>query len=467
MTSPSRYQWSPLVELWSLREDTLVEHADSRVLLETRWGDICIDSPAPEVSTALHLMCLGPISLDHVIPDFSRLDRGARSPGEAQLRTVLRQLQNATVRSLATADGSVLISAVPISSYAEFHPQPPPSDRPHLMSRFAAIRRADDKLILESPLSYHLVELHDPEAGRLATRLGTPVSAAALALEQDKLTESDLRRILGYLTAADVVMEANPAAGGSFHEDDDPVLARWSPYELMLHARSRLGRHDQPFGAVRSDPGVPADPGSSEGPGLVLHTPGAAKLIASDPPLSNVLTNRRSIRQYGRTPVTVTQIGTLLHRTARVMNGRRTYPSLGATYPLRLYLFVQDCAGLAPGIYRYAPDVHELKQVQGAADARADVLQQAQAFTGLSEPPPLVIVITADYGRIATHKGLAYTSILKEVGALQQTLYLVCTAMGLAPCALASGDSDASARALGLGWADEPSVGEFIIGPSA
>jgi SagB-type dehydrogenase family enzyme len=245
------------------------------------------------------------------------------------------------------------------------------------------------------------------------------------------------------------------------------VLAGWAPYELMLHARSRLGRHDLPFGAVRSDRSAPPDPGPPEGSGLILHTPGASELIADDPPLSNVLADRRSIRQYGRSPMTVSQIGTLLHRTARIMNGHRTYPSLGATYPLRLYLLVHDCAGLAPGAYQYAPDVHELKQIEGAADAQADVLQQARAFAGLSAPPPVVIVMTADFGRIATHKGLAYTSILKEVGALQQTLYLVCTAMGLAPCALASGDSDAAARALGLGWADEPSVGEFIIGPSA
>ncbi|MFD0530627.1 hypothetical protein ACFQ1I_34450 [Kitasatospora arboriphila] len=45
-----------------------------------------------------------------------------------------------------------------------------------------------------------------------------------------------------------------------------------------------------------------------------------------------------------------------------------------------------------------------------------------------------------------------------------QTLYLVATAMGLAPCGLGSGDTDAAARALGLDWTAESSVGEFLIG---
>jgi SagB-type dehydrogenase family enzyme len=460
------HQWSPLVELWSLREDTLVEREGSDVLVATRWADTRIDSPAPEVSTALRLMSLGPVSLDHVIPGFSGGGRGAESPPEAQLRAVLERLGNTTIRSLATADGRLLLSAVPISAYAVFRPQLPLADRLHRLSRFATIRSTDDRLVLESPLSYHRVDLHDTQASCLAARLGTPVSAVALAAKES-LAEQDLRRVLGYLAAAGVVIEADLADADRFREDDDPVLAGWSPYELMLHARSRLGRHDLPFGDVRNGGGVAPEPGPSGRPGLTLHKPEVAELIAADPSLSNVLGDRRSIRQYGRSPITVGQIGTLLHRTARITNGHRTYPSLGAAYPLRLYLLVNSCDGLAPGAYRYMPDAHELQVIQGTADAQAEVLQQAQAFAGLSALPPVVIVMTAEFGRIATHKGLAYSCTLKEVGALQQTLYLVCTAMGLAPCALAGGDSDASARALGLDWASEPTVGEFIVGPTA
>ena len=62
------------------------------------------------------------------------------------------------------------------------------------------------------------------------------------------------------------------------------------------------------------------------------------------------------------------------------------------------------------------------------------------------------------------YEGVAYALILKHVGVLYQTFYLVATAMGLAPCGLGGGDSDLFARAAGLDYASETSVGEFIVG---
>jgi hypothetical protein len=43
-------------------------------------------------------------------------------------------------------------------------------------------------------------------------------------------------------------------------------------------------------------------------------------------------------------------------------------------------------------------------------------------------------------------------------------MYLVATAMRLAPCALGSGDADLAARALGLDYLRESSVGDFLLG---
>ena len=72
--------------------------------------------------------------------------------------------------------------------------------------------------------------------------------------------------------------------------------------------------------------------------------------------------------------------------------------------------------------------------------------------------------MTARFRRTAgSYRGTAYSALLKEVGALQQTLYLVATAMGLGPCALAFGDTETAARAFGLDWLAEPGVGEFVV----
>jgi SagB-type dehydrogenase family enzyme len=59
---------------------------------------------------------------------------------------------------------------------------------------------------------------------------------------------------------------------------------------------------------------------------------------------------------------------------------------------------------------------------------------------------------------------MAYAATLKNVGVLYQTMYLVATAMGLAPCALGNGDSMLFAEATGIDPAVESSVGEFMLG---
>jgi hypothetical protein len=46
-------------------------------------------------------------------------------------------------------------------------------------------------------------------------------------------------------------------------------------------------------------------------------------------------------------------------------------------------------------------------------------------------------------------------------------MYLVATAMGLAPCALGGGDSDLFAAVARTNYYAETSVGEFILGSKA
>jgi hypothetical protein len=45
-----------------------------------------------------------------------------------------------------------------------------------------------------------------------------------------------------------------------------------------------------------------------------------------------------------------------------------------------------------------------------------------------------------------------------------QNLYLVCTAMRLAACALGTVSLTAAARAFGADWLVEPCVGQFVVG---
>jgi SagB-type dehydrogenase family enzyme len=62
------------------------------------------------------------------------------------------------------------------------------------------------------------------------------------------------------------------------------------------------------------------------------------------------------------------------------------------------------------------------------------------------------------------YEGLSYSMVLKNSGLLTGLMYLVATAMGLAPCALGAGDSAGFAALSGLDPLVEPSVADFVLG---
>ncbi|HNY11783.1 MAG TPA: SagB family peptide dehydrogenase, partial [Candidatus Wallbacteria bacterium] len=77
----------------------------------------------------------------------------------------------------------------------------------------------------------------------------------------------------------------------------------------------------------------------------------------------------------------------------------------------------------------------------------------------------VLLAITARFARISwKYSGMAYAAILKNVGSVYQNMYLVATAMDLAPCALGNGESDVICKAAGLDYISESAVGEFILG---
>ncbi|RKE21263.1 SagB family peptide dehydrogenase [Streptomyces sp. TLI_171] len=472
-----------LSELWSLREDTLVETDDGTggaLTVQTRWGTVVFEDPDPVLRQALERMTLGPVSLSNVLPGFPGLwevDRpGGHTPEVERLLRDLDRIRGCLVRTLALG-GMPLLSVVPLARGAWFTPRPAPDDRPCRLSRFSVLRWAEGGLRLESPLALHRVQLHRSEAMLLLGLLDGSVQAGA-----PKLDPEVARTAIGYLVAARVAVVAEDVPGlPRFGEDEDPRLIGWSPDDLLVHARSRLGRSDGAFGATYAHLGrMPAEPVVKPlggRPAITLHRPELARLLSEDEPFTAVLERRRSIRRFGTERVTARQIGELLYRAGRVRETAhrdgagvawvsRPYPSMGSVYALELYLVTGGGTELAPGVYHYDPLGHLLEPLDAPAAETADLQLAAQATLGSDQPPPLLLVITARFRR-ATHafSGIAYTSLMKDVGVLLQNLYLVATAMDLAPCALAAGNSDTAARAFGLDWPVESSVGEFVIGP--
>jgi SagB-type dehydrogenase family enzyme len=79
--------------------------------------------------------------------------------------------------------------------------------------------------------------------------------------------------------------------------------------------------------------------------------------------------------------------------------------------------------------------------------------------------PDVLVTMAARFARVSwKYRSIAYATTLRHTGVVYQTMYLVATAMGLAPCGLGNGDADLAARAFGLDYLSESSVGDFILG---
>jgi SagB-type dehydrogenase family enzyme len=480
-------------ELWSLRDDVSVEADPGRdlVRLRCRWGDITIWRPSRLVHETVYRMALGPISLENATSE-------AATAELAELHSVLERLQPLIIRSLATESGQPLLSVVPLTTRSRLYPVPLAAGVPFRLSVYACLRADGREYSIESPLSLHRVVLHRAAAMRLIAPLASPVTAAAFAAALSA-AEPAAASVLEYLAAAGLVVAAQvvdaPGAGTTpaFAEDVDTAIAGWSPVEMMFHTRSTLGRHDHEFG-VTYPAGTtrPAEPvvKPQAGQHISLHVPRWEDVCHSDPPVVVAMEARRSARRYAGDPVTVVQLGDLLYRTARVRSlvtdpsgGRpppdvsahssapgtpyssRPYPSGGASYELELYLTVSNCTGLANGVYHYDPLGHRLEPVSADRGAADELLSAARITAALDGPAQVLISMTARFRRLSwRYEGLAYRLVLMHVGVLIQNLYIVCAAMGLAPCALDAVDIDVAARAFGTDWRTEPCVGQFLVG---
>jgi SagB-type dehydrogenase family enzyme len=146
----------------------------------------------------------------------------------------------------------------------------------------------------------------------------------------------------------------------------------------------------------------------------------------------------------------------------------RPYPSGGAAYSLEIYPVISPAAveSIDGGLYRYLPQCHSLEPVTSDDAAYLPLLETAGQSAGVTAPP-IVLIITSRFARQSENYGkLAYSLILKEVGCLFQTFYLVAEHLGLGGCALGGGTSGVHfAHLCNTTELAEPIVGEFMVGP--
>ena len=352
------------------------------------------------------------------------------------------------------------------------------------LSRFAYMRCRGNDMVLESPRAGALFRICDPKIGAALTTLSTPHRIKELGL-QDAFQGTE---ILGLLLDCEILFKVDARrSDGLGRTEGDGNLVLWDFHDLLFHARSSEGRHANPLGGVYQHAGV-----MPPLPAVRPRWPGKKLDLRKFPPahpteLSSVATllrRRRSIRSFDdRRPITLAELARFLDGAARVLSrwksdvgdagpaveyAVRPYPSAGASYELELYPAVRNCDGLARGVYHYDADRHALVAIGVRPYELEALLTGAQLGMGASAAPQILITVSARFGRMSwKYSSIAYALILKNVGVLTQTLYLMATDMGLGGCAIGSVNIDLFSKMTGIDFHIEGPVGQFAIGRCA
>ena len=186
--------------------------------------------------------------------------------------------------------------------------------------------------------------------------------------------------------------------------------------------------------------------------------------------MAALLRRRHSTRVFDqRHPITLGELSRFLEGTARIQSRdqlkyegddgpvveftERPYPSGGASYELELYLAVDRCEGLERGFYHYDAARHVLVPIAVNPPQLEAMLADAQFAIDFPAAPQVLITIAARFGRVSwKYSAIAYALILKHVGVLIQTFYLMATEMKLGACAVGVADIDLFASMTGMSF---------------
>jgi SagB-type dehydrogenase family enzyme len=453
------------------------ESAIGHMVLQLPGRQVTLRQLSPTLREILHLLARTGATEQQLT------DWALKAGGTLELAQLKYFLQLCTERCLlqysVLEHGLPLATAVPLSAKFRFQPASTVPEQTYILSRFAYCRRDEDQLVLESPLSFAQVHLHGWKGAALLAELVKPRKQGPVGAAIPGMAIEVASAVLSLL--AGVGMLTCTQEHGRSQEDGNSTLRQWEFHDLLFHARSRLGRHAQPVGGTyrflgKIEPLPSVKPALSDRV-ISLEKPDMALLMEQDRSLTRVLEHRRSIRKYGEQSITRRQLSEFLYRSARAKPIHtedqeyrycRPYAGAGGIFELELYIAVNRCEGMPTGLYHYYPTAHQLVYVVERNADVAALLQAAEQAAGGGCTAQVLIIIAARFQRVAwQYQSIAYSLILKDVGVLFQTMYLVATAMDLAPCALGTGDSDLFAQAVGTEYCAETSVGEFLLGTPA
>lgn len=193
-------------------------------------------------------------------------------------------------------------------------------------------------------------------------------------------------------------------------------------------------------------------------PIISLPKPGEIKVPNKD--LRTVIEDRKSVRSYSVTPLTLEELSYLLWCTQgvkKVLSNNvtfRTVPSAGASHAFETYILVNNVEGIQPGVYKFSEIEHSMAAVSfepGMADEitrcclnQAFILESAVTFIWVAVYPKMS----------RRYRDRTYKYLHLDAGHVCQNLYLSAESIGAGVCAIGAYSDDEINSLLGLDGKD-------------
>ncbi len=155
-----------------------------------------------------------------------------------------------------------------------------------------------------------------------------------------------------------------------------------------------------------------------------------------------VLRRRRSIRDYCKEPLLLSELSCLLWATQGITMKApapwfRTSPSAGALHPIDTYLVINRVKDLHPGLYRLNVEDFTL-ELKNAGDFSERVAQAALDQDVALSAAVVFLWVAVIRRSSQKYRQRAYRYIYLDCGHIAQNLYLASTALDLGCCAIAA-----------------------------
>jgi len=188
----------------------------------------------------------------------------------------------------------------------------------------------------------------------------------------------------------------------------------------------------------------------------VIDLPHPKEIEIGDINLRAAIENRRSVRRYSKTPLTIEELSYLLWCTQGVKEviprsaTLRTVPSAGARHAFETYLLVNNVKDLQAGIYRFLAIEHKLIEINTEVSI-ADKTVEACLGQGFVKTSAVTFIWTAVPYRMNWRYGQrGYRYMHLDAGHVCQNLYLSAISINSGVCAIAAFSDDDMNRLLDL-----------------